>query len=52
MDVPVSGQLETNNADVLLQAARDGLGLVLIPAWMVSDCLAIAVWSVYWTITP
>ena len=38
VDVPVSGQLETNNADVLLQAARDGLGLVLIPAWMVSDC--------------
>jgi DNA-binding transcriptional LysR family regulator len=23
---------------VLLQAAKDGLGLVLIPGWMVSDC--------------
>ncbi|MEM7405050.1 MAG: LysR substrate-binding domain-containing protein [Pseudomonadota bacterium] len=38
VEVPVAGPLETNNADVLLQAARDGLGLVLIPAWMVSDC--------------
>ena len=37
-DVPVTGSLETNNADVLLQAARDGLGLVLVPGWMVSDC--------------
>ena len=37
-DVPVQGQLETNNADVLLQAAKYGLGLVLIPGWMVSDC--------------
>lgn len=38
MDVPVTGRLQTNHADVLVQAAKDGLGLALIPSWMVSDC--------------
>ena len=37
-EVSVSGRLQTNHPEVLVQAARDGLGLVLIPSWMVSDC--------------
>ena len=33
LNVSVSGSLQTNNADVLLTAALDGLGLILVPDW-------------------
>jgi DNA-binding transcriptional LysR family regulator len=37
VEVAVSGRLRANGADVLLDAARAGLGLVLMPIWMVGD---------------
>ena len=37
VDVAVSGRLRANGVDVLLEASRAGLGLVLMPIWMVGD---------------
>lgn len=37
VEVAVAGRLRANNVDVLLDAARAGLGLVLVPLWMVGD---------------
>ena len=37
VEVGVSGRLRANGVDVLLEAARAGLGLVLVPVWMVGD---------------
>ena len=37
VEVAVSGRLRANGVDVLLDAARAGLGLVLMPIWMVGD---------------
>jgi len=35
-DVRVSGSLRSNSGEVLLQAARDGMGLAVLPEWMVA----------------
>ena len=39
-EVAVSGSVVSNNADTLVTAALDGLGLVLLPSWQVADELA------------
>ncbi|GLQ05018.1 LysR family transcriptional regulator [Sneathiella chinensis] len=36
-DVAVSGRLESNNGDVLVEAALSGLGLVHLPRWIVGE---------------
>ena len=35
VDIEVGGTLRANNADALHAAARGGLGLVILPTWMV-----------------
>ena len=35
VDVEVGGTLRANNTDALLAAARGGLGLAILPTWMV-----------------
>jgi DNA-binding transcriptional LysR family regulator len=37
VDIPVSGRLEANNAEAMIQGARDGLGFVLLPDWAVLE---------------
>jgi DNA-binding transcriptional LysR family regulator len=37
VDIPVSGRLEANNAEAMIQGARDGLWLVLLPDWAVLE---------------
>ena len=37
--VTVSGGVRANDSEVLLQAARDGLGLALLPTWLLADDL-------------
>jgi DNA-binding transcriptional LysR family regulator len=37
VNIDVGGRLQTNNADMLIQAALDGLGIVLLPSWAVCD---------------
>ncbi|WP_028112516.1 LysR family transcriptional regulator [Ferrimonas kyonanensis] len=37
--VPVNGNFQSDNGDVLLEAALAGLGLVQMPAWMVAEHL-------------
>ncbi len=39
-EVTVSGPLRSNSGEVLRKAARDGLGLALLPEWMVAQDLA------------
>ena len=36
-DIAVTGPLRSNSGEVLHRAALDGLGLALLPAWMVAD---------------
>lgn len=38
--VPVSGRLRSNNVSAVLAAARDGLGIALMPRYVASDSLA------------
>ena len=38
--IEVSGPLRSNSGEALRQAALDGLGLVLLPAWMVGRDVA------------
>jgi len=38
-DVRISGRLRGNNGDVLLQAALDGLGIILAPTFMAHEAL-------------
>lgn len=40
LEVAVAGPLRSNSGEVLLRAARDGLGLALLPEWMVADEIA------------
>ncbi|MFO1352798.1 MAG: LysR family transcriptional regulator [Gammaproteobacteria bacterium] len=40
-EVAVTGNLQANSADVLLAAALQGLGLVLVPTWLVCDDLQV-----------
>jgi DNA-binding transcriptional LysR family regulator len=40
IEVPVSGPLSSNSGEALRQAALDGLGLVLLPEWMVARDVA------------
>jgi len=40
VSIPVHGSLRANNGDLLLQAARDGLGIVLQPDFLVASDLA------------
>jgi DNA-binding transcriptional LysR family regulator len=40
LEIPVRGTLESNVADVLRMAALEGLGLVVLPVYMVFDDLA------------
>jgi DNA-binding transcriptional LysR family regulator len=40
LEIPVSGPLRSNSGEALRQAALDGLGLVLLPEWMVGQDLA------------
>lgn len=37
LQVPVSGRLRSNNADILRQAALDGQGIALLSDWLVRD---------------
>ncbi|GAL02498.1 transcriptional regulator LysR family [Photobacterium aphoticum] len=37
--VPVKGNFQSDNGDVLLEVALSGLGLVLLPIWMVKPYL-------------
>lgn len=39
-DVDISGPLSTNNGDVLKEAAIQGLGIVMMPTFIVDDALA------------
>ena len=39
-DIGVDGSLSTNNGDVLKEAAIQGLGIVLMPTFIVEDALA------------
>ena len=39
-EVPVSGPFRSNSGEALRQAALDGLGLVLLPEWMVGEDVA------------
>lgn len=36
----VAGPLRSNHGDVIARAARDGLGIALLPSWLVRDELA------------
>ncbi len=36
-EIQVTGRMRANNPDSLVQAALEGLGLVLMPRWLVSD---------------
>lgn len=38
-EVPVGGPFTANNADALVTAALGGLGLILVPTWLVADHL-------------
>jgi DNA-binding transcriptional LysR family regulator len=38
--VRVQGRLGSNNGDLLMQAACDGLGIVLVPEWLAAEALA------------
>ena len=38
--VPVSGRLRSNNVSAVLAAAREGLGIALMPRYVASDSLA------------
>lgn len=38
--LPVSGTLRTNDTEALMQAARDGIGIVHLASWLVGDCLS------------
>lgn len=40
LEIPVSGNIEANHADPLLEAARKGLGLLYAPAFLVREELA------------
>ena len=37
LQVPISGRLRSNNADILRQAALDGQGIALLSDWLVRD---------------
>lgn len=37
--VEVRGNLEANNAEVILELARAGQGIALMPTWLVGECL-------------
>jgi len=37
IDVPISGRLNVNGLVFLRNAARDGLGIIMIPTWMMND---------------
>lgn len=37
IDVPISGRLNVNGLIFLRNAARDGLGIIMIPTWMMHD---------------
>ena len=39
-EIAVSGPLRSNSGEALRQAALDGMGLVLLPAWMVGEDVA------------
>ena len=39
-EIPVSGPFRSNSGEALRQAALDGMGLVLLPAWMVGEDVA------------
>jgi len=38
-DVTVDGPFRASGGEILQQAAEDGLGILLAPGWLVSDCL-------------
>ena len=38
-DVRVDGPFRASGGEILMQAAKDGLGILLAPAWLVSDCV-------------
>ena len=38
--IEVAGPLRATNGEILREAAKAGLGLVLLPAWMVADDIA------------
>lgn len=40
IEVPVSGPLRSNSGEALRRAALDGLGLALLPEWMVAEDVA------------
>jgi len=40
LDITVSGPFRSNSGEALRQAALDGMGLVLLPEWMVSEDVA------------
>jgi DNA-binding transcriptional LysR family regulator len=37
--IEVSGRLRVNNSEAILDAAVAGLGVALLPAWLIGDCL-------------
>ena len=37
--VPIRGNLESNNGDLLLQAVEGGVGIALLPGWLAADSL-------------
>jgi DNA-binding transcriptional LysR family regulator len=39
LPVRIRGRVRANDSDVLLQAARDGLGVGLLPTWIITDDL-------------
>ena len=41
IDVRASGSFSANSGNALINAARDGMGLVLVPEWLVGPSLAI-----------
>ncbi|MBU1357172.1 MAG: LysR family transcriptional regulator [Gammaproteobacteria bacterium] len=41
MTVPVSGRLRSNNVSAVLAAARDGLGIAMMPRYVAHDSLAV-----------
>ena len=40
VDVRVDGPFRASGGEILLQAAEDGLGILLAPSWLVSDCVS------------
>jgi len=55
--VHISGRFRANDSDALLEAARDGLGLALLPTWVIgedvrSGSLRTVMPNLHWSIAP